>query len=68
LIAIVSASVSSGFAGVYFEKILKGAKTSLWLKNIQLALYGILIAGITLYQSDAVVRQYGFFYGWTQFV
>ena len=36
LVAVLSACFSSGFAGVYFEKILKGTKQSIWLRNIQL--------------------------------
>lgn len=36
LMAVLMACVSSGFAGVYFEKILKETKQSVWLRNIQL--------------------------------
>ncbi|XP_075473210.1 UDP-N-acetylglucosamine transporter-like isoform X4 [Ascaphus truei] len=36
--AIIIASFCSGFAGVYFEKILKETKESLWIRNIQLGL------------------------------
>lgn len=36
VIAVLIACFSSGFAGVYFEKILKETKQSVWVRNIQL--------------------------------
>lgn len=36
LAAVLLACFSSGFAGVYFEKILKGTAPSVWMRNIQL--------------------------------
>lgn len=40
VIAVVISCLSSGFAGVYFEKILKGSTQSLWLRNVQLGIFG----------------------------
>jgi UDP-sugar transporter A1/2/3 len=37
--AVLMASLTSGFAGVYFEKILKTSVTSVWIRNIQLGRY-----------------------------
>jgi len=34
--AVLLATLTSGFAGVYFEKILKTGPTSVWMRNIQL--------------------------------
>ena len=34
--AVLLACFSSGFAGVYFEKILKDTAPSVWMRNIQL--------------------------------
>jgi UDP-sugar transporter A1/2/3 len=34
--AVLLASMTSGFAGVYFERILKTGPTSVWIRNIQL--------------------------------
>ena len=36
LLAVSVACLSSGFSGVYFEKVLKGSNTSVWIRNIQL--------------------------------
>ncbi|KAI6219326.1 hypothetical protein M3Y99_01667400 [Aphelenchoides fujianensis] len=49
-LAVMAACVMSGFAGIWFEKILKGSNVSIWLRNIQLAVFAlpislILIAG-----------------------
>lgn len=38
VLAVLFACFSSGFAGVYFEKILKETKQSVWIRNIQLGL------------------------------
>ena len=52
-VAVLFSCVTSGFAGVYFEKVLKSAKSlSLWERNVQLATYSILIAGASVIMKD----------------
>mmetsp|Transcript_36666 Transcript_36666/g.53866 ORF Transcript_36666/g.53866 Transcript_36666/m.53866 type:complete len:292 (+) Transcript_36666:1-876(+) len=65
LIAVLCAACTSGFSGVYFERILKGSTTSLWLRNIQMGLPSMLVAYTTVYVKDAaVVASKGFFVGY----
>ena len=35
LIAVILSCFSSGFSGVYFEKLIKFSNQSLWVRNIQ---------------------------------
>uniref|UniRef100_A0A803SXZ4 Solute carrier family 35 member A1 n=1 Tax=Anolis carolinensis TaxID=28377 RepID=A0A803SXZ4_ANOCA len=67
--AIAIAVLCSGFAGVYFEKVLKSSDTSLWVRNIQMYLSGIVVTLVGVYMSDgAQVMEKGFFYGYTHYV
>lgn len=67
--AVLLACVTSGFAGVYFEKMLKGATVSIWLRNVQLALFGTILAWIGVYWNDAAaVQRDGFLQGYTWIV
>merc|ERR1719491_416046 len=69
LVAVLCAACTSGFSGVYFEKILKGAKTSLWLRNVQMGIPSVLIAFVTIYVMDAeAVSQQGFLGGYSSLV
>lgn len=65
LMAVLMACVSSGFAGVYFEKILKETKQSVWLRNIQLGVFGFMfgLAGMIVYDGQRV-RESGMFQGY----
>jgi UDP-sugar transporter A1/2/3 len=69
LFAILCAACTSGFSGVYFEKILKGSSTSLWIRNIQMGLPSIVISLITVYVEDGrTVAEKGFFVGYSHLV
>mmetsp|Transcript_25201 Transcript_25201/g.28817 ORF Transcript_25201/g.28817 Transcript_25201/m.28817 type:complete len:388 (+) Transcript_25201:41-1204(+) len=69
LFAILCAACTSGFSGVYFEKILKGSSTSLWIRNIQMGLPSIIISYLTVYIEDGdVVATKGFFVGYSRTV
>jgi len=42
----------SGFAGVYFEKVLKGSPISLWTRNVHLALFSVATVGLQVVSGD----------------
>ena len=52
VVAALGVSVCSGFASVYLEKILKGDKTSIWVRNVQLCLFSIPLQLLAVYQRD----------------
>jgi solute carrier family 35 (UDP-sugar transporter), member A1/2/3 len=69
LIAAVSACFCSGFAGIYFEKILKGSDISVWMRNVQLSFCSIPFGLITCFVSDGhAIREHGFFFGYDLFI
>nr|KAF6304777.1 hypothetical protein mPipKuh1_009233 [Pipistrellus kuhlii] len=67
LMAVLTACFSSGFAGVYFEKILKETKQSVWIRNIQLGFFGSVfgLMGVYVYDGE-LVSQNGFFQGYNR--
>lgn len=69
LFAVIAACFSSGFAGVYFEKILKGTAVSLWMRNLQLAFFSIFggLFMVWLYDSEKVAEN-GFFQGYNTII
>jgi UDP-galactose transporter len=57
------------FAGVYFEKILKGTPGSVWIRNIQLGIYGIIIGLIGMQINDGrKIAEKGVLFGYTHLV
>lgn len=69
LAAVITACIMSGFAGVYFEKILKGTQQSVWLRNVQLGGIGTVVGYITMVLTDRKqVEEKGFFFGYDSWV
>lgn len=69
LAAVITACFMSGFAGIYFEKVLKGTSTSIWTRNVQMGTIGALLAMTTAYVKDGTaIAAAGFFQGWTPLV
>lgn len=69
LVSVVVSCLSSGFAGVYFEKILKGSSASVWIRNVQLGIFGILLGLLGLWWNDgAAIAEKGFLFGYTPLV
>lgn len=65
LVAVIVSCLMSGFAGVYFEKILKGTKQTIWLRNVQLGFIGMIFGFLTLLVNDGdKYRENGFFFGY----
>ncbi|EEB09489.2 UDP-galactose transporter Gms1 [Schizosaccharomyces japonicus yFS275] len=48
-VAVIVACLISGLAGVYFEKVLKGTKSSLWIRNIQLSFFSLVPCVFTIF-------------------
>ncbi|KAF7987603.1 hypothetical protein HCN44_003466 [Aphidius gifuensis] len=67
--AALCACFLSGFAGIYFEKILKQSNISVWMRNVQLSLLSIPFGLISCYVKDSDgISENGFFYGYDLFV
>eukprot|EP00088_Acartia_fossae_P027236 TRINITY_DN2797_c2_g1_i6.p1 TRINITY_DN2797_c2_g1~~TRINITY_DN2797_c2_g1_i6.p1 ORF type:complete len:337 (-),score=51.79 TRINITY_DN2797_c2_g1_i6:369-1379(-) len=67
--AALTACCLSGFAGVYFEKILKGSDISVWMRNVQLALLSVPLGFCTTMLKDGgAISEKGFFHGYDSFV
>jgi UDP-sugar transporter A1/2/3 len=68
-VSVICGCFTSGFAGVYFEMVLKSSKASIWLRNIQLAVIGMVTGGIACYMRDGdLIANNGFLFGYNNAV
>ncbi|XP_054280116.1 UDP-N-acetylglucosamine transporter-like isoform X2 [Macrosteles quadrilineatus] len=67
--AAIGACVLSGFAGIYFEMILKGSDISVWMRNVQLSFLSLPFGLLTCFAKDmSAIRNNGFFHGYDWFI
>ncbi len=55
LVAVFIACISSGFAGVYFEKVVKAVATDIWIRNIQLGIFATIFSFVAMVSSYLIV-------------
>jgi UDP-galactose transporter len=78
LVAVSIACLSSALAGVYFEKVLKKSTTnekgeqkkpvSLWMRNIQMAFFSVIIALMNGFRASGADAAKPFMHGFTFWV
>ena len=62
VLAVLASCFSSGFSGVYFEKLVKYTSQSLWIRNTQMALFSVITASIAMFLQDFdLIHINGFF-------
>ncbi|CAN7937190.1 unnamed protein product, partial [Ixodes hexagonus] len=65
LLAVLTSCLSSGFSGIYLEKLLKETTWSLWIRNVQLAIFGFILGIFAMLLSDwEALAAGGFFQGY----
>lgn len=66
---VFSASFTSGLAGVYFEKLIKGGTQSVWTRNFFLAIFSLGFGCVNvLLQAHEFERSHGFVAGFDKLV
>ena len=61
--AVLASSLLSGFANVYLEKRIKRQDTTIWVRNVQLGLFGIPQSASLLLADRARISSLGLFAG-----
>ena len=67
--AVFAASFTSGLAGVYFEKLVKGGTQSVWMRNLFLAVFSLFFGGVNVVLREReFIQEKGFFGGFDYLV
>jgi UDP-sugar transporter A1/2/3 len=68
LVAVICACITSGIAGVFLEKMLKDSKATIWERNLQLSMFGVVFGLAGVSKDLDTVRSGGFFQGYNELV
>jgi len=65
--AVLASSLLSGFANVYFEKVIKTRPAvSIWMRNVQLCLFSLPQAAALMLADRAIIAQQGALVGFSE--
>jgi len=68
LISIFTAATTSGFAGIYFERVMKSGKHTMWMRNLESAAFSIIFGLIAVYFKDyEQIKKEGFFQNYDEY-
>lgn len=68
-LAVLGAAITSGFSGVYQQRILQGSNTSMWIRNLQMGITSVLTGILSVLMKDRrEVTSNGFFSGYSTLV
>ena len=68
-LAVVAAAFTSGFCGVYQQKILQAGKTNMWVRNAQMGLTSVCLGVVSTIAKDRqAIAERGFFQGYSKLV
>ncbi|ORZ20093.1 nucleotide-sugar transporter-domain-containing protein [Lobosporangium transversale] len=65
LLAVLTSCVSSGFAGCYFERILKGSESDMWVRNLQLGISGSMFSFLAMFYDREKIYEGGILQGYS---
>ena len=69
LIAVGAAAMTSGFSGVYQQRILQNSKTNMWIRNTQMGITSVVLGVCgALYKDHQAIARGGFFQGYSGLV
>jgi solute carrier family 35 (UDP-sugar transporter), member A1/2/3 len=58
MISVIIACITSGFAGVYYEIVLKSSRSSIWLINVELSMMSFSFSAVSLNYNNNIDYYY----------